>query len=404
MNPNHSIEFSNVWKKYRIGEIGAASLHEELSGLWGKLVNRRSSKELSEDGKHFWALQGLDLSVVSGDIHGIIGKNGAGKSTLLKILSRITTPTHGEIRYRGKVASLLEVGTGFHPELTGKENIYLNGAIMGMSRKETTSRMAKIIEFSDCGKFINTPVKRYSSGMLVRLGFSVAAHLDSNIMIVDEVLAVGDQDFQNRCIDKMQQNARDDGKTIVFVSHNFATVRALCNRCSVIENGAATTFNSPVEAIAYSSSKIGGEKLSATLPAVNSKPSITYVSVNKELLTTGTISVVLEFSSPTSFNAIPGITISNSSFEPIIGTNGRVHKINNASSFSKSGKFECTWQNVPLYSGTYYISVWLSDLTEDFDQKEYVLQFDFHSTKAPHLAPNYYFGQINIEPEWTMQS
>ena len=403
MNRDHVVEFSNVGKKYRLGEYSAATLGEELSGAWNKLVKKNPPTITDKDDKKFfWALEGLDLSVIKGDIHGIIGKNGAGKSTLLKILSRITTPTRGEVRYKGKLASLLEVGTGFHPELTGKENIYLNGAIMGMSRKETTARLSRIVEFSDCGNFINTPVKRYSSGMLVRLGFSVAAHLDSDIMIVDEVLAVGDQDFQNRCIEKMQENSKQEGKTILFVSHNFRTVKALCNRCSVIESGSAMTFDSPVEAISSYSSGTDSQTTYKQFAADTINPSITKISVDESLLKNGTISVAMEFNSPTSFKPIPGLSICNSSMEPIMASDGRVHKVENLSASCEIGKLECVWENVPLFSGTYYISAWLSDDTEDYDEKEFVLKFELHSSVIPQLPPNYYFGTLNVQPKWKM--
>ena len=402
MNEDHVVEFSNVGKKYRLGEYGATTLGEELSGAWSKLVKKSQPDSTIEDNENFfWALKGLDLSIIKGDIHGIIGKNGAGKSTLLKILSRITTPTRGEVRYKGKLASLLEVGTGFHPELTGKENIYLNGAIMGMNRKETTARLSRIVEFSDCGDFINTPVKRYSSGMLVRLGFSVAAHLDSDIMIVDEVLAAGDQAFQRRCIEKMQESSRTEGKTILFVSHNFSSVMALCNRCSVIENGCSTTFNSPVDAISSYSSGADSERTREYFAPDENKPSITEISVDESLLINGTISVEVKFTSPFPIKPIPGLSICNSSMEPITATDGRVHPIE-MSSGCKAGKLVCVWKNVPLYTGTYYLSAWLSDDAQDYDEKLSVLQFNLYSAGNPKTPPNIYFGMLNFQPEWKL--
>ncbi len=236
------IQVENVAKRYRLGMIGRTTLREEIQRKKAKRRNQEDptvkiGRETDYSyGDTFLALDGVSFEVKKGEALGIIGHNGAGKSTLLKLINRITAPTEGVIRLNGRVASMLEVGTGFHPELTGRENIYLNGAILGMTKKEIESKMEQIIEFSECRKFIDTPVKRYSSGMYVKLGFSVAAHLDSEIMIMDEVLAVGDVAFQNKCISKMKEVAKS-GKTILYVSHNMATIRNLCNRCIVLSAG-----------------------------------------------------------------------------------------------------------------------------------------------------------------------
>ena len=197
-------------------------------------------------GQTFMALNGVDLTVYQGEALGIIGRNGAGKSTLLKLLSRITAPTEGEIKIRGRVASMLEVGTGFNNEMTGRENIYMNGAILGMTRAEIDAKLPQIIEFSECGDFIDTPVKRYSSGMFVKLAFAVAAHLDSEIMVMDEVLAVGDMKFQQKCLGKMSDVANQDGRTVLYVSHNMSTIRQLCTRCVVLDKG-RVIFDGDVE-------------------------------------------------------------------------------------------------------------------------------------------------------------
>ena len=199
--------------------------------------NSKIGEDASKWGEQFWALNGIDLEIKKGEALGIIGMNGAGKSTLLKILSRVTAPTEGEVEINGRVSSMLEVGTGFHGELTGRENIYLNGAILGMTKKEVDSKMEEIIEFSECRQFIDTPVKRYSSGMYVKLAFSVAAHLDADIMIMDEVLAVGDMKFQEKCLGKMGDAAGKEGKTVLYVSHNMNTIRQLCTRCVVLDHG-----------------------------------------------------------------------------------------------------------------------------------------------------------------------
>lgn len=236
------IEIDNVKKQYRLGTIGGGTLKGDLQSWWARVrhkedPNSKIGSKAYEKNEKFMALNGVSFSVRKGETIGLIGGNGAGKSTLLKLLSRVTAPTEGEIRVKGKISSMLEVGTGFHPELTGRENIYMNGAILGMKRSEIDERIDDIIEFSECEQFIDTPVKRYSSGMFVKLAFSVAAHLNSDIMLMDEVLAVGDMAFQKKCIDKMISVARDEGKTIIYVSHNMQTIRQLCSRCIVLRKG-----------------------------------------------------------------------------------------------------------------------------------------------------------------------
>lgn len=240
------LQIENVSKQYRLGLVGTGSLLHDINRMWYKIrgkedpylkigaLNDRSKK--SEE-NYVWALRDINFEVKEGEVLGIIGKNGAGKSTLLKLLSRVTAPTTGSIKSRGKIASLLEVGTGFHPELTGRENIFQNGAILGMTKTEIASKMEEIIAFSGCELFIDTPVKRYSSGMTVRLAFAVAAHLEPDILVIDEVLAVGDAEFQKKAIGKMQEISKGQGRTVLFVSHNMASVKKLCTRGLVLENG-----------------------------------------------------------------------------------------------------------------------------------------------------------------------
>lgn len=235
-----------ISKQYRLGLVGSGTLRDDFKRLIARVrgqedpflkvgaVNDRSTKSNSD---YVWALRDIDFEVKRGEVLGIIGKNGAGKSTLLKILSRVTAPTTGTIKSRGRIASLLEVGTGFNPELTGRENIYLNGAILGMTRAEITSKLEEIIDFSGCERYIDTPTKRYSSGMTVRLAFAVAAHLEPEILVVDEVLAVGDAEFQKKAIGKMQDISQGEGRTVLFVSHNMASVQNLCTRGILLENG-----------------------------------------------------------------------------------------------------------------------------------------------------------------------
>jgi len=240
------LKIENLSKQYRLGTVGTGSISDDLKRWWFEVrgkedpflkigdVNDRESKG---DSDYVWALQNINFEVKRGEVLGIIGKNGAGKSTLLKILSKVTGPTTGAIKSNGRIASLLEVGTGFHPEMTGRENIYLNGAILGMTKKEIASKIGEIIAFSGCERYIDTPTKRYSSGMTVRLAFAVAAHLEPDILVVDEVLAVGDVEFQKKAIGKMKSISKEGGRTVLFVSHNMASVKNICTRALVLTNG-----------------------------------------------------------------------------------------------------------------------------------------------------------------------
>lgn len=238
-----SISVENVSKQYRLGVIGNRTLYEDLNRWWARVRKQPDPLAKVGDVDHgnrtdglLWALRDVSFQVEQSQVLGVIGRNGAGKSTLLKILSKVTAPTSGEIKMRGRIASLLEVGTGFHPELTGRENVYLNGAILGMSREEINKKFDEIVAFSEVEKFVDTPVKRYSSGMYVRLAFAVAAHLDPEIMVVDEVLAVGDAAFQRKCLGKLSENA-GEGRTILFVSHNMAAINRLCSRAVLLDKG-----------------------------------------------------------------------------------------------------------------------------------------------------------------------
>jgi len=242
-----AIKIENLSKQYRLGVVGTGTLSHDLNRWWKMNIlgkedpflkigetNQRDTKGISD---YVWALRDINLEVKQGEILGIIGKNGAGKSTLLKILSRVTKPTTGKITYKGRIASLLEVGTGFHPEMTGRENIYMNGTIMGMTRGDISRKLDEIVDFAGIERYIDTPVKRYSSGMTVRLGFAIAAHLEPEILVVDEVLAVGDAEFQKKAIGKMQDVSKGEGRTVLFVSHNIASIRSLCNKGIILKDG-----------------------------------------------------------------------------------------------------------------------------------------------------------------------
>ena len=242
-----AIEFNHVGKQYRLGLVSTRTLSHDLDRWWQTAVLKKedpylkigetNDRSVAGNSEYVWALRDIDFKVEQGDVVGIIGRNGAGKSTLLKLLSKVTGPTVGTIRARGRIGSLLEVGTGFHSEMTGRENIYMNGAIMGMTREEISRKLDEIVDFSGCERYIDTPVKRYSSGMTVRLGFAVAAHLDPEILVVDEVLAVGDAEFQKKAIGKMKEVSRGEGRTVLFVSHNMTSIKSLCSRGIILKNG-----------------------------------------------------------------------------------------------------------------------------------------------------------------------
>lgn len=257
----NAIEFNHVSKQYRLGLVSTQTLAHDIRRFWITSVlrkedpylkigetNDRATKGTSE---YVWALRDIDFKVEQGDVIGIIGKNGAGKSTLLKLLSRVTGPTTGTIRAHGRIGSLLEVGTGFHPEMTGRENIFMNGAILGMSRSEIQAKLDEIIAFSGCERYIDTPVKRYSSGMTVRLGFAVAAFLEPEILVVDEVLAVGDAEFQKKAIGKMKDVSEGEGRTVLFVSHNMASIKALCTRGVLLEHGTVKFMGNIQDTVDY---------------------------------------------------------------------------------------------------------------------------------------------------------
>ena len=266
------IKVENISKQYRLGDVGTGALAHDVNKWWHKVrgkenpylkIGETNDRAVKGESDYIWALKDINFEVQQGEVLGIIGRNGAGKSTLLKILSRTTTPTKGSIKIKGRIASLLEVGTGFHPELSGRENIFLNGAIMGMTRHEIKSKFDEIVDFAGVERYIDTPVKRYSSGMYVRLAFGVAAHLEPDILIVDEVLAVGDAEFQKKALGKMKDVSGKDGRTVLFVSHNMAAISQLCSKTYLLDQGKISFAGDPSEAIIKymtSSDEILGER------------------------------------------------------------------------------------------------------------------------------------------------
>lgn len=262
---NTIIQIENLSKQYRLGSIGTGTLSHDINRWWASVrgkedpylkIGEENDRTSVKNAEYVWALKDINLEIERGDIVGIIGRNGAGKSTLLKILSKVTRPTVGCVRLGGRIASLLEVGTGFHPEMTGRENIYLNGAILGMKRAEIAHKFDEIVAFAGVERYVDTPVKRYSSGMYVRLAFAVAAHLEPEILVIDEVLAVGDAEFQRKCLGKMQDISRNDGRTVLFVSHNMAAIKTLCKKGVVLINGTNVFSGNQTDAISFYQSNI----------------------------------------------------------------------------------------------------------------------------------------------------
>ncbi|MCX6188615.1 MAG: ABC transporter ATP-binding protein [Bacteroidetes bacterium] len=277
------IEVTNLSKQYRLGTIGTGTVSHDLNRWWHQVrgkedpylkIGQADSRARKGDNEYVWSLKDINFTVNAGEVLGIIGKNGAGKSTLLKILSKVTAPTTGTIKMRGRVASLLEVGTGFHPELTGRENVFLNGAILGMTKSEIKSKFDEIVDFSGVEKYIDTPVKRYSSGMYVRLAFAVAAHLEPEILIVDEVLAVGDAEFQKKCLGKMKDVSVNEGRTVLFVSHNMDSIMRLCSKTILLKRGMILEYNRTNKVIdSYLKSEFGLTAFKQWAP-VNNKSNI----------------------------------------------------------------------------------------------------------------------------------
>ena len=373
-----AIEFEHVSKQYRLGLVSTKTLSHDIRRFWitnvlGKEdpylkigeTNDRASKGNSE---YVWALRDIDFKVEQGDVVGIIGKNGAGKSTLLKLLSRVTGPTTGTIRAHGRIGSLLEVGTGFHGEMTGRENIFMNGAILGMTRNEIQAKLDEIIDFSGCERYIDTPVKRYSSGMTVRLGFAVAAFLEPERLVVDEVLAVGDAEFQKKAIGKMKDVSQGEGRTVLFVSHNMASIRQLCTRGILLEQGMVKLDGSVDEVVdGYLADQLSINTIdragSGDVTFTDYRLENDHVTLGEDLKVECRLKVKKNYYSELIVSA------------DIDSSDGRrlVHIINNDSQLkierNKGDEFvlQCAIKNVNLMPGKYAISLWVGTQQECFD-------------------------------------
>jgi len=412
------IRVENLGKRYSLFHQGqpAQGLRHVLNDLLTAPFRKREKKdtEASAHFEDFWALKDVSFEVKQGDVVGVVGRNGAGKSTLLKILSRITEPTEGRIYIQGRVASLLEVGTGFHPELTGRENVFLNGAILGMGRAEIKRKFDEIVEFAEVERFLDTPVKRYSSGMYVRLAFAVAAHLEPEILIVDEVLAVGDAQFQKKCLQKLKQIAVNDGRTIFLVSHQLATVQNLCRSGILLQAGRILCAGTTEEVLGrYLAARTTTNGVYQRPPWA--KPIIQRVRVlNDEGVEATSISCGGKFTIEVEFETennvsiaepVLGIVVNHGTLGTVMGVNTRMTGFRDVVP-AKAGMFACHLGDLPLLPGNYTVDVWFGDGIKDVDQAPEAVSFEVEATDVYGTGhtPFGKMGTIFARPTWTFNA
>ena len=402
-----AIQVENLGKKYllRHQQEGRRykALRDVIAGRAKSLV-KRGGRDALPAREEFWALRDVSFSVAPGEAVGIIGRNGAGKSTLLKLLSRITEPSTGSIRLRGRIASLLEVGTGFHPELTGRENVFLNGAILGMSQAEIKRKFDEIVAFAEVEKFLDTPVKHYSSGMYTRLAFAVAAHLEPEILIVDEVLAVGDAEFQKKCLGKMEDVSRKEGRTVLFVSHNMDMISKLCTIAILLNSGKVETSGN-VESVAKA--YLSRAVTHGTFTSENENRSLKYVHVDKEALKQEKLILKIGYRFPEQIqNPTFGFVVYNDSGMPVFGSNTIFQPLakKTGAAAPKNGEATVLVEHLPLWPGQYRVSIWLSDTWVPVDKEENVLEFDFMPTSTPiNTQSPKAIGSVYLPAVWTLQ-
>ncbi|RZJ83012.1 MAG: ABC transporter ATP-binding protein [Chryseobacterium sp.] len=411
---NIAIKVENLSKAYQLGQIGTGTISRDLERWYARMrgkedpflrIGESNNQNTKSERDLVWSLKDINFEIEQGDAVGIIGRNGAGKSTLLKILSKVTAPTSGKISGKGRIASLLEVGTGFHPELSGRENIFLNGAILGMRKKEIQQKLEEIVDFAGIERYLDTPVKRYSSGMYVRLAFAVAAHLESEILIVDEVLAVGDAEFQKKCLGKMSDVSKGEGRTVLFVSHNMGSILQLCNQGILLSQGKVLFSGSALESadqylskeILYSNSILGANQ-------DYGYPSLISVSVSESDLRDNKFVLTAKFKSPVEMNdPTLGIVVYNYLNQPIFGTNSRFHKRGYISKKCFEGTLKLIIPDLPLLPGKYSISAYLGDSINDFAEYNNILQIEILDnkidvTKVPDVR---YIGSVKLNNvEW----
>lgn len=394
-----AIRVEGLGKLYQLGARERyRTLRDTLTNTFTAPLRWFRSNGSNDAPETIWALKDVSFDVKHGEVLGIIGRNGAGKSTLLKILSRITEPTEGRAEILGRVGSLLEVGTGFHPELTGRENIYLNGAILGMKRAEIQHKFDEIVAFAEVEKFLDTPVKHYSSGMYVRLAFAVAAHMEPEILIVDEVLAVGDHQFQNKCLNRMSE-ASHSGRTVLFVSHSMPAIQRLCKRVLVLENGRVLRNAEPVSAVGeYLNAGVLGEY---SAPSSSVDPKITSAAARLE---GPSILLTVEFDSP--FPLVPpmlGFIMYDQLGNPVFGTNTQVERPAVLPRSGTAGRFDVLVPADYFRPNRYLFSLWLGDGHSVYQVLEHVLQMELHGAFQSELTPQEH-GSIVLPVEWRYSS
>jgi len=418
------LEVNNLSKQYRLGQVGTGTISHDLNRFWYKIrgkedpylkVSETNIRSVGSESKYVWALKDVSFDLQEGEVLGVIGKNGAGKSTLLKMLSRITSPTEGSIKLKGRMSALLEVGTGFHMELTGRENIFLNGAILGMTKKEISSKLDEIVEFSGCSRYLDTPVKRYSSGMIVRLGFAVAAHLESEILIVDEVLAVGDQEFQNKSIGKMQDISKT-GRTVIFVSHNLNSIKSLCTKGLLIENGKSVFFGDIDSTISkyLSSGNAANQHMidfeNNTDRTGNGHLKFQNVSLfandtpTNKLFTGDKLKLRIRIKSYSSVRFIVAVHLYNSS-EIRLSNVTNMDSNFSFSPFKGEQEFDIEFDSMMLYTDTYKISLWVGDPAthENIDYIKHCCEFEIvEGSPIINRALPKSTGILFMQPEWTI--
>lgn len=409
-----AIEFNHVGKQYRLGLVSTKTLSHDLNRWWQTSVLKKedpylkigetNDRSVSGNSEYVWALRDIDFKIEQGDVVGIIGKNGAGKSTLLKLLSKVTGPTIGTIRARGRIGALLEVGTGFHPEMTGRENIYMNGAIMGMSKAEISRKLEEIVDFSGCERYIDTPVKRYSSGMTVRLGFAVAAHLDPEILVVDEVLAVGDAEFQKKAIGKMQDVSRGEGRTVLFVSHNMASVRQLCKSGIILDKGKIAFSGTADDAVnryiqGQTDKTIVDREGSGHVMFDNYNIENNLIELGDDLIVNFELKVKKEYYS----NLIVALSISNAQYELMSISNNYDDKFEiGKHPIGSNISMTCKLKNINLAPGHYRMSLYVGTNDQEFDLVAYALSFDIQQGNKYILRPQAYNPNFRtvLQSEW----
>jgi len=396
MSSETAIRITGLGKRYQLrhgGSMPYLTLRERLAGLFSVRSGNAASTE-------FQALQGLEFEINRGERVGIIGRNGAGKSTLLKILSRITPPSEGRVEIHGRVASLLEVGTGFHPELSGRENIFLNGSILGMGRVEIRRKFDEIVAFAEVEQFLDTPVKRYSSGMYVRLAFAVAAHLEPEILIVDEVLAVGDIAFQRKCMGKMEDISRQGNRTVLFVTHNMDAVLSLCSRCIVLESGRTIFDGRPAAAVERYLNSLETSSKRTGIPT--DRPHIESVDVDVPSLKDGRLVLSVRFRSPSTLKGPNiGIVIYDALGRPVFGTNTKLDLDGCDALSMRAGCARLDVGDVPLRSGHYHVAAWLGDATQDHDHIPGAAAFEIVATGyRGQVPPVETIGAAKVAAKW----